>query len=85
MRISREHFGHRSGSASHTFLIKSRRFLEGMRRGSWAETFSGGQRAEVQQGRIESLTVGDWTGKSLPDVMQPLRQLSQGLGAKKIR
>ena len=34
MRISREHFGHRSGSASHTFLINSRHFLEGMRRGS---------------------------------------------------
>ena len=29
MRISREHFGHRSGSASHTFLINSRHFLEG--------------------------------------------------------
>ena len=38
MRISREHFGHRSGWASHTFLINSRHFLEGMRRGSWAET-----------------------------------------------
>ena len=33
-----EHFGHRSGSASHTFLIDSRHFLKGMRRGSWAET-----------------------------------------------
>ena len=31
---SREHFGHRSGSASHAFLINSRYFLEGMRRGS---------------------------------------------------
>ena len=38
LRISREHFGHRRGSASHTFLINSRHFLEGMRRGSWAET-----------------------------------------------
>jgi hypothetical protein len=38
MRISREHFGHRSGSASYAFLINSRHFLEGMRRGSWAET-----------------------------------------------
>jgi hypothetical protein len=38
MRICPEHFGHRSGSASHTFLINSRHFLEGMRRGSWAET-----------------------------------------------
>jgi hypothetical protein len=38
MGSSREHFGHRSGSASHTFLINSRHFLEGMRRGWWAET-----------------------------------------------
>jgi hypothetical protein len=37
-------------------------------------TFSGGQHAEVQQGRIESLTVGDWTVKNLPVVMLlPLR------------
>src|SRR5215203_1882274 len=27
-------------------------------------TFSGGQHAEVQQGRIEALTVGDWTVKN---------------------
>ena len=36
VRISREHFGHRSGSASHTFLINSRHFVE-MRRRSWAK------------------------------------------------
>ncbi|MGH8432650.1 MAG: aspartyl protease family protein, partial [Solimonas sp.] len=47
-------------------------------------TFSGGQHAQVQQGRIESLTVGDWTVRNLPAVMLPLRQLSQGLGAKQI-
>ncbi|MPZ39205.1 MAG: tetratricopeptide repeat protein [Rhizobiales bacterium] len=47
-------------------------------------TFSGGQHAEVQQGRIESLTVGDWTVKNLPVAMLPLRQLSQSLGAKRI-
>jgi hypothetical protein len=47
-------------------------------------TFSGGLHAEVQQGRIESLTLGDWTVKNLPVVMMPLRQLSQGLGAKRI-
>ena len=47
-------------------------------------TFSGGQHAEVQQGRIESLTVGDWTVKNLPVAMLPLRQLSEGLGAKQI-
>ncbi len=33
MRISREHFGHMSGSASQTFLISSRHLAEGMRRG----------------------------------------------------
>ena len=47
-------------------------------------TFSGGQHAEVQQGRIDSLTVGDWTVRNLPAVMLPLRQLSDGLGAKRI-
>jgi predicted aspartyl protease len=47
-------------------------------------TFSGGQQAEVQQGRIDSLTIGDWTVKNLPVAMLPLRQLSEGLGVKRI-
>jgi hypothetical protein len=47
-------------------------------------TFSGGEQTEVQQGRIESLTVGDWTVENLPVAMLPLRQLSEGLGAKRI-
>ena len=47
-------------------------------------TFSGGQHAEVEQGRIESLTVGDWTIKNLPTAMLPLRQLSKGFGVKQI-
>src|SRR5262249_11795230 len=47
-------------------------------------TYSGGQHAEVQQGRIESLTVGDWTIKNVPAAMLPLRQLSEGLGVKQI-
>jgi hypothetical protein len=47
-------------------------------------TFSGGQHAEVQQGRIESLTVGEWAVWNLPVVMLPLRQLSESLGAKRI-
>jgi aspartyl protease/tetratricopeptide repeat protein len=47
-------------------------------------TFSGGQHAEVQQGRIESLAIGDWTIKNLPVAMLPLRQLSEGLGVKRI-
>ena len=47
-------------------------------------TFSGGQHAEVQLGRIESLTVGDWTVKNVPTAMLPPRQLSEGLGVKQI-
>jgi aspartyl protease/tetratricopeptide repeat protein len=47
-------------------------------------TFSGGQHAEVHQGRIDSLALGDWTVRNLPVAILPLRQLSQGLGAKQI-
>jgi hypothetical protein len=47
-------------------------------------TFSGGQHTAVEQGRIESLTLGDWTIKNLPAVMLPLRQLSKGFGVKQI-
>ena len=47
-------------------------------------TFSGGQHAEVQQGRIHSLTLGDWTVRNLPIVMLPLRQLSKDLGVKRV-
>jgi hypothetical protein len=47
-------------------------------------TFSGGQHAEVQEGRIETLTVGDWKIKNLPTAMFPLRQLSKDLGVKRI-
>ena len=47
-------------------------------------TFSGGQHAEVQQSRIGSLTVGDWTINNLPVVTLALRQLSDGLGVKRI-
>ena len=47
-------------------------------------TFSGGQHSEVQLGRIESLTIGDWTVKNVPTAMLPLRQLSAGFGVKQI-
>ncbi len=47
-------------------------------------TFSGGQHAEVQQGRIESISLGGWTIKNLPTAMFPLRQLSKDLGVKRI-
>ncbi|PYL67541.1 MAG: hypothetical protein DMF20_03205 [Verrucomicrobia bacterium] len=47
-------------------------------------TFSGGQHTEVHLGRIESLTIGDWTVKNVPTAMLPLRQLSEGFGVKQI-
>jgi hypothetical protein len=47
-------------------------------------TFSGGQQAEVQHGRIDSLTLGHWTVRNLPIAMLPLRQLSEDLGAQRI-
>jgi hypothetical protein len=47
-------------------------------------TFSGGQHAEVQLGRIDSLTLGDWTVKNVPTAMLPLRQLSEGFGVNQI-
>jgi Aspartyl protease/Tetratricopeptide repeat len=52
--------------------------------GTLQGTFSGGEHAEVQQSRIESLALGDWTIKNLPVVTFALRQLSQGLGVKRI-
>jgi len=48
--------------------------------GSIQGTFSGGQTAEVTQGRIESLTLGTWTVQNLPVAMLPLRQVSESLG-----
>jgi hypothetical protein len=54
------------------------------RYGAVQGTFSGGQHAEVQSGRIESLTVGDWTVNNLPVAMLPLRQLSKSLGVARI-
>ena len=47
-------------------------------------TFSGGQHAEVEQGRINSLTVGDWTVKNVPVITIALRQLSESFGVKRI-
>ena len=47
-------------------------------------TFSGGLHVDIQNGRIESLTVGDWTVKNLPVITMPWRQLSEGFGVKRI-
>ncbi len=55
-----------------------------LRFGTVQGTFSGGQHADVQLGRIDSLTAGDWTIKNVPIAIMPLRQLSKGLGVKRI-
>src|SRR6516225_4810002 len=47
-------------------------------------TFSGGEHTQVGLSRIQSLTLGDWTVTNLPIATIPLRQLSKGLGAKRI-
>lgn len=52
--------------------------------GSVQGTFSGGRRADVQSGRIDSLTVGDWTVKNVPVAVMALRQLSKDLGIERI-
>jgi hypothetical protein len=47
-------------------------------------TFSGGETTEVKASRIESLALGHWTVRNLPVATLPLRQLSAGLGVKRI-
>jgi predicted aspartyl protease/Tfp pilus assembly protein PilF len=47
-------------------------------------TFAGGEQAKVGQSRIESLKLGDWTVQNLPVMTLPFRQLSAGLGVKRI-
>jgi predicted aspartyl protease len=47
-------------------------------------TFSGGEQTKVGQSRIASISVGVWTVKNLPVVTLPFRQLSAGLGVKRI-
>ncbi len=50
--------------------------------GSSEGTFSGGQKAKVLSGKVDSLTLGDWTLYNVPVAMLPLRQLSAGFGVK---
>jgi tetratricopeptide (TPR) repeat protein len=52
--------------------------------GSVPGTLSGGQHAEVGQGRIESLTLGSWTIKNVPIGTLPLRSMSASFGVKQI-
>ena len=52
--------------------------------GSVQGTFSGGQHAQVENGRVDSLTLGSWTLKNIPVGMLPLRSMSSGFGVKQI-
>ena len=47
-------------------------------------TFSGGQHAQVESGRVDSLTLGSWTLRNIPVGMMPLRSMSSGFGVKQI-
>jgi predicted aspartyl protease len=50
--------------------------------GSFQGTFSGGQKAEVLNGKVDSVTLGDWTLYNVPVGMLPLRQLSADFHVK---
>jgi len=52
--------------------------------GSVQGTFSGGQHAQVENGRVDSLTLGSWTVRNIPVGMMPLRSMSSGFGVKQI-
>src|ERR1700746_1145637 len=52
--------------------------------GSVEGTFSGGQHAQVENGRVDLITLGSWTLKNIPVGMLPLRSMSSALGAKQI-
>jgi tetratricopeptide (TPR) repeat protein len=52
--------------------------------GSVEGTFSGGQHAQVESGRVDSLTLGSWTLRNIPVGMIPLRSMSSGFGVKQI-
>jgi predicted aspartyl protease len=52
--------------------------------GSVEGTFSGGEKAEVVNSKVDSVTLGDWTVSNLPVAMMPLRQMSAGFGVKQL-
>ncbi|HMD44236.1 MAG TPA: aspartyl protease family protein [Candidatus Acidoferrum sp.] len=47
-------------------------------------TFSGGMQAEVGNGRIDSVTLGDWTVKNVPVGILALRALSEDFGVPQL-
>lgn len=52
--------------------------------GSEVGTFAGGKKASVQHGKIDSLTLGDWTLENVPVGILNTRVFSKDLGAKQI-
>jgi len=52
--------------------------------GSVQGTFSGGEHAQVQNGRVDSLTLGAWTLRNIPIGMIPLRGMSATFNVKQI-
>jgi pimeloyl-ACP methyl ester carboxylesterase/predicted aspartyl protease len=52
--------------------------------GSEIGTFAGGKQASGQQGRIDSLTLGDWTLENVPIGIINTRVFSNDLGAKQV-
>lgn len=50
--------------------------------GSFQGTFAGGLKAEVLNGKVDSLTLGDWTLNNVPVGILPLRQLSADFHVK---
>ena len=52
--------------------------------GSVEGTFSGGKHAHVDNGRVDSVTLGAWTLRNIPVGMIPLRSMSSGFGVKQI-
>jgi len=52
--------------------------------GSVPGLFSGGQTALVGNGRVDSVTLGDWTLKNVPVGMLPLRSMSGAFGVPQV-
>ncbi len=52
--------------------------------GSFMGTFGGGKKAAVHQGKVDSVTLGDFTIKNVPVDILPTRRFSPGFGGTQI-
>ena len=50
--------------------------------GAMMGTFAGGKKAAVQQAKVDSVTLGDFTIKNVPVAILPTRRFSPGFGAR---